>query len=331
MRRSPRALGWAVALATARALAQPSAPSEADRITRRQLVNEAIGAQREGRFQGALDLVLRAQQIEPTAGTRLLVAQLREQLGQHVEAASSAELCLREVERDVQTTPQNRQAIRAQCEQTLAEARVGIGNLVVEVPADAPPAAGVSVNGEELRPALYGIARPTNVGPVTVTARLGGATRWERVVTVAPGRTETVRVELPRTEAPPPGSPLAPPRVPRVADPGRSRRIAGLATGGAGLALVAGAAVAGAVFQSVSGDYERRRCEFIRAEPDCEGLYGRLEVLNGLQWGGYLVGGTLAVTGVVLFFTAPRAPRAERAFNCGVGPGAVGVSCETRF
>lgn len=328
--------------------------SEGDRRLRRQLLQYAHEAQSAGRVEEALALALRADQIDPTAGTRLIAARLRVQLGRYAEALSSAEQCLREVDHDTQTTAQNRRALRADCEAVRAQAAARVGALAVSVPAGAPDTLRVTINGGELRPPMYGIARAMDVGSVTVTATLPGAPPWSRQIAITAGREESVTVEVPHAEAAtgpvagearPSFAPrsAAPPQSSTAAQPpdgahangssstaGATQRTLGWTASGLGLALLAGAAVSGLWFQSTASDYERQDCPQIELNDRCVAQYDELKTLQTLQLAGYLGGGALALTGIVLLATAPRTPRRASLF-CSPALGIVGATCSIRF
>lgn len=332
------ASAFVVCLCAAPAWGQSAEPTEADRIARRQLLQEATEAQSAGRAQDALSLAQRAEQIEATAGTRLLIAQLRAQLGQYVEAMSSVELCLREVDSDRQTTARNRAAIRERCETLQREVRTHVGGLVIEVPNDAPAGLRVSVNGAELNPALYGVSRPVVAGEVVVVATLSGIAPGTQRVTVAAGAAERLRVVVPNTrvDAPVEVAPVQPPRPEPIARDVSSatsstQRTLAFVAGGVGLATIGGAVVGGLMFQSTASDYEQQRCADVDLTASCQDQYDRLGTLNTVQWIGYLGGGALLATGVVLFVTAPRSTRSDVSWRCGLGPGTAGVSCGARF
>lgn len=328
----------AVSLYAGVAAGQSTEPTEADRIARRQLLQQATEAQSAGRTQDALSLAQRAEQIEATAGTRLLVTQLRAQLGQYVEAMSSAELCLREVDADRQTTARNRAAIRERCETLQREVRAHVGALVIEVPSDAPAGLRVSVNGAELNPALYGVPRPVVAGEVVVVATVSGVAPGTQRVTVAAGAAERLRVIVPsvRVEAPAEVVPVQPPRPdPSVrevrASTSSTQRSLAFVAGGVGLAMIGGAVVGGLMFQSTFDEYNQQRCAELDLTASCQDQYDRLGTLNTVQWIGYVGGGALLATGVVLFVTAPRSTRSDVSWRCGLGPGTAGVSCGARF
>lgn len=321
---------------TPKVWAQPAEPTEADRIARRRLLQQATEAQAAGRLADALALAQRAEQLEATAGTRLLVAQLRAQLDQYVEALSSVELCLREVDADRQTTARNRAAIRERCETLLREVRRHVGALVVEVPTGSPGAMRVRLDGVELNPALYGVSRPVTVGEVSIVTTLEGFEAVTQRASVSAGATVRVRVEVPHV-AGSSGVTAGALNVSRTPHPagatsiGSTQRALGIAAGATGVVLVGGAVVAGLMFNGTADDYAAQRCAEVDVTASCQDQFDRLGTLNTLQWIGYVSGGALIATGVTLLLMAPRARGVERAWRCGVGPGTVGVACGLRF
>ncbi len=300
--------------------------SEADRMTRVALVRQAREAMGAGQPERALEFAQRAEQIGPTSATRLLLAEVRARLGQHVGALSAAELCLHEVDLDTQTTAENREAIRLRCEALRDEARGRVGRVRVEVP---PGAEGIEVRvGDEvLRPAAWGVPRPVNAGEVVVRVTVANAPPWERRISVSVGSEEVVRVEVPQAPrvTPPLRAQVPPPRE------RHTQRTLAFVAGGVGLALVAGGAVAGGLFLDAEGDYQARRCVDVAPDAGCQSTFDSFATLNALQWTGYIAGGALVATGVVLYLTAPRSTPQRSAVACGLMAGAVGASCGGRF
>lgn len=292
-------------------------------------------------MQEALGLAQQAEQIGATAATRMFIAQVNAALGHHAAAYEGAERCLREVDADRQTTAANRQAIRTACESARDEASRRVGRLVLRAPPEAPAELVVRLDGLVLDRALLGAERVVDAGEVSITATVPGAPSWERRETVRAGATTTVMIVVPspsvdasdgRTATA--RGEVAAVRV-NVAREGVSRgatqRTLGWAGGATGLALVAGAAVAGAVFQSTASDYDAQQCETSVPTDACSAMFSRLETLNTLQWVGYIGGGLLTATGAILILTAPRGESHREAVLCGPGPGDVGVACATRF
>lgn len=66
----------------------------------------------------------------------------------------------------------------------------------------------------------------------------------------------------------------------------------------------------------------------------CAGFLDEIGAMQALAIGGFVGGGALALTSVVLFATAPSTGESARgvaALRCGVGPGTAGVSCAGVF
>ena len=100
-----------------------------------------------------------------------------------------------------------------------------------------------------------------------------------------------------------------------------------------GLVLVGGAAVAGIAFGQTVDGYDVDGCA-TQAMPTAS-CYDRfnntLPMLNTLQLAGYIGGGVLVATSVILFATAPSARQAP-ALSVVVGPGGnVGLGYGGRF
>ncbi len=64
----------------------------------------------------------------------------------------------------------------------------------------------------------------------------------------------------------------------------------------------------------------------------CRNEYALGNTWEAVSLAGFVAGGVLAVTGVVLLVVAPRRrDESPTAFRCGAGPGAVGISCGGAF
>jgi len=331
-------------LASSIAVAQTSAEVAA----RRLLLERAEAARNTAHHAEALDLASRAGQIQMSPSVRLFIAEEEEQLGRVAEAFGSAERCLSEVETN--TASRNREAVRERCRALQTNLRRRVGQVVVAVPAPAPAGLRVTVAAIPLNPALYGAPMVVTPGDVPVAATADGRHPWSTTVRVAAGATVPVQVSLEAmTPAATVGAPAQPPPAapslgpvatlpssppPTTSSRGSAQRtLAWVAVGGA-VALVGGG-VAMTLLQDSASDY------LVDTANNCR---GSREALTGtcldrantegtaqtLSIVGYATGGALAVTSVVLFLTAPSAPRSV-ATACGVGPGSVGVSCAMTF
>ena len=162
------ALGLCAMLGSAEALAQTI--GEADRAARVELLARAQAAQRAGQLDEALRLVAQAERIGVTAGTSLLTARIHATAGHPAAALASVDRCVREVDRDVQTTAANREALRTACEGLRAEVAPRAGYVTLRVPAGAPAGLVVRLNGEIVRPPNYGAAQAVDPGTLRVVA-----------------------------------------------------------------------------------------------------------------------------------------------------------------
>jgi hypothetical protein len=124
----------------------------------------------------------------------------------------------------------------------------------------------------------------------------------------------------------------APPPQPAAASPGSTQRALAWVSGALGLAFVGGGAVSGAMFLSQRDAYTESRCLYDQSpqRSSCWTQYNDLEPLNTLQYVGYIGGGALVVTSVILFVTAPSATRAPT-LSMNLTPGAVSVSYGAHF
>lgn len=300
-------------------------------------------ARRAGNLDEALRLAQQAEQIGATAGTRMFLAGLQGQRGDWVASLRNAEQCLREVDLDAQTTAANRLALRNACEAQRLAAEGHVARITVGVPSGAPSAMVVSVNGQTLRPALYGVEQVMAAGTVLLRATLGSRPAWERRVDVSEGMRATLDVSVPEVAPPPRVEPTVaetptvgpvaqPPRdTPR---PGSTQRALGWVATVSGAALVVGGAIAGAAFLATKDGYEADGCSTAeRPTQSCDDrYYETLPMLNTLQLAGYIGGGVLVATGVILLATAPAAARTAPTVSFGVGPGGgATVSVEGRF
>lgn len=311
--------------------------------TRRLLLDRAEAARTGGQHAEALELYLRAGQIQMTPSVRAFIAEEQLRTGRLAEAMGSADLCLREL--GAATAVRNQAAIESHCRGLRDNLRQRVGELVVEVPTPAPAGLRVTVGGSELTAVLYGQPAVTTPGSVEVVAAVGGVERWRRSVTVVARETATVRVELP-PEAPvaPVVEPpvvvpvvVTPPPVvvrPAVAvDRGRTRRTIGWGLLGGAAAGVAIGTV-GLIMQRVragdfAGQYVESTCD---ADAACRNERSAIEAAGAAAWGGYVAGAALGAAGLAVVLTAPSAPtRATGLRGCGPGPGTVGVSCGFAF
>lgn len=327
--------------------------TDSERSARVALLSRADAARRANHLDEALGLIRQAEAIGPTAGTRMFSAQVLSQMGRYASALIAAEQCIREVESDVQTTTANRRALRENCEQQRDEATQHVARVTVRVPSDAPSEMEVRVDDAVLRRPLYNVERVLDVGQVTVRAIVPGRPPWERSQTLIAGQAVTIDVEIPVAPAPtvvpterplvrevrhdvvappPPNDHGGTPEAPST--PGSTQRALAWVSGALGVALTGGAVVSGVMFVSRRDQYNQSGCVEQQRTDACTAQYNQtmadLEPLNTLQYVGYIGGGALLATSVILFVTAPSTQRAP-AVSLGVTPGGLSFSYGARF
>lgn len=277
--------------------------------------------------------------LRATLGLAELAAALWVQGFQHLSSALGAT-------GDAWVTPR-----RATLQAALDQARIHVGYL--EVSANAPRAE-LRIGGEMV--ATLPMSGPMRVAAGTLTYELSadGYVSELRRVEVA-GNDALTREHVLMT--PRPGEvarPVAAAAVPSAVRPATAarpvaavelpaadtRRPAGSwmpLTGWLGLVgsaiLIGGGAVAYVGAANSATVYDAFDCS-TSMRPDCDGVTGRFNTLYPLALTGFIAGGVLAAGSVALLIAAPSSGDGRRRASvllCGPGPGAVGVSCTTRF
>lgn len=188
-------------LATVAVLAAPVAEAQdaAALATRRELIEQATQARDANDHARALGLAVRAAQISMTPSLRLFIAQEQRALGRLADALGNAEQCAREAQID--TSLRNRDVILATCQSLANELRPRVGRVVVSV-VSPPPGLQVTVGGNPLREALWGVPYVVTPGRVTIEARAEGYLPFQQEIEVPPGRSVDVQVRLERSSEP---------------------------------------------------------------------------------------------------------------------------------
>jgi hypothetical protein len=210
--------------------------------------------------------------------------------------------------------------------------------------------ARVTLDGAPVRSAALGISRPVDPGVHTFRAEADGFAPVEVTTTIAEHRAETVTLKLeagragapvdpwsPGVDAPvnpwnahagaPPAAPppaasnLPPPTPAQGSSIRRTLGFVGIGVGGAGLAM---GLVTGGVALGKHGSLAK-----LCPDGQCinqESAVDSYHVMTTLSTAGFVAGGVLAATGVVLLVTAPRPSATENAWIAPiVGAGYVGA------
>lgn len=301
--------GWSVPLAHADKAAADAAFTEAKRL---------VAA---GKIADACPKFELSYAQDPQVGTLLNLADCHEQLGKL--ATAWAEF------REARELARNRNDERARyAEQRIAQLAPRISHLVIRA-ADEAPDRQVFLDDRDVT-ALLGVPIPVDPGPHEVRAVTpGAAAARTSIEIVEEGSTIEREAPLPDTAAVTAETEAPPPAGDR---PGRGRRIAALATTGAGL-VTAGVGLYFGSQAYARWDDSRASCD---AEQICDARGAALvddaksaafkaNVLVG-------VGAGAVVAGAILWLTAPReAPRRAVTAQPIVAPGALGGSVLVRF
>jgi hypothetical protein len=185
------------------------AQTDAEQAARRVLLEQAQAASTAGDHARALDLAARAGRLQMTPSLRMFISQEQQAAGQFANALGTADLCVREAEHD--PTLHNRDAIMSRCNDLRTSLRGRVGLVAVHVPSPAPAGIRVTVGGQLLNEALYGVASVANPGAVVIEATAPGRLPFRQSVDVVVGQTSEVHVDLVEAPEAPTASASPPP------------------------------------------------------------------------------------------------------------------------
>ncbi len=304
----------ALALAGPAGAADPpaGAPPATDKALAEALFRDARALLDEGKVGEACAMLAESHRIEPKPGTILNLASCREKQGWF----ASAWVAYNEAAAVAARAGQADREAFARAQATAMEALLSRVKLEV---GEQPAGIELRLDGRAIPAAAREMAIPVDPGEHTIEAAAPGHRPWSIRVEVKAG-SRLLPVQVPRLEreaAPPPPAvpPAPPPPAPRAAPPivapeaaadGSSRRIAGYAVGGVG--------VAGIVVGSIFG--VRTFMKKSEGDSDCHGtscsqrgldLHGEASTSATISTISFAVGLAGVGAGVVLVLTAPRA------------------------
>jgi hypothetical protein len=291
-------------------------PIDADRTTARMLAQEGHEALERNDFATAADRFARANALVHAPTLMLGLAQAEVGLGKLVSALETYNQILR------QGLPPNAPEpfILAvdEARKDFAALAPRIPSVIIQIQGGGAAAVKVTIDGTDVPAAALGVKRAVDPGKHAVRASAEGFVTREVAVTVAEGKTETVTLRLEPAPIAPPGAPPPPKLEPtppvvvpsrRGAPPpssaGSTQRtlgIVGLAVGGAGIGL--GAAMGGLVIAK-HGDLAQS-CRGGICPSNQQAALDTYHTYSTVSTVGFVAGGVLAATGIVLFATAPR-------------------------
>lgn len=293
-----------------RALGADTHASEAARAE--ALFAEGRKLMAAGNYAAACPKLADSQALDPAPGTALNVAFCYEGAGQ----LASAWAAYKTAQALAENTGQKNRAAAARSKASQLEPK--LSRMVIAVP-PASRAAGLDIkcDGDAVKAPEWGVAIPRDGGEHRVDATAPGKKPWSTRVTLGPSG-QTIQVDVPELEDEPAPAPVATsqevpeaahPAPPAFADephaaasPGRNQRIAAVVVGGAG---IVGMGVGGTL-----GLVAKSHDDTAAGE---SGIARHQDSLSAVSQGTVAtvvvcVGAAVAVTGVVLWLTAPRAP-----------------------
>jgi hypothetical protein len=273
----------------------------------RVLFNQGRDLMKAGKLQEACGKLEAARKLYASPGVLLNLADCHEQ----IDRTASAWTEFGDAADAAQRANRPRDEAEAKRRQAAIQSRLSLLAVMVD---HAPDNAVLKRDGTAIDRSAWGTAVPVDPGMHEVTMEAPGYRAWSTQVTVRdPGKTETVRIPAlesvaPVAAAPPPPEatpapapgvgPLTAPSAP--AAPGSAQRIAGWTVGGIGVAAMAAsgvlAIVARSKYSSAVDEGAGRNSDSIAAG----------QLADAATWT-LIAGGVVAVTGVVLVFTAPKA------------------------
>jgi hypothetical protein len=327
VRRCLAAILFLASLAPASALAQVS---DTDKATARQLTLDGYEALDKKDWATAADRFTRADGLYHAPTVTLGLARAQVGLGKLVTAQ---ELYSRVVH---ETIPANASAAFTRAvddaRRELDALTPRVPSVVITVKGSAAPK--VTVDGVEVPNAALGVKRPADPGKHVVRAQGVGVSPVDVTVTLVEGKSETVAIELkpgpgglpPAIVAPPPPPPGVVPLPPQPnlgpatpppgvtpdqggssGSPRKTIGFAGIGVGAAGLVL---GGVMGGLALGKHADL-LKTCPLGHCIPGTEGTnqanidsYHTFGLVSTI---GFIAGGALAATGVILVVTAPKA------------------------
>lgn len=324
-----RSLSVVIPVAVAAAWLCTASPAAAQKIEATTAFQRGQQLKREGKIAEACSAFELSMRLDAQFGTQYNLALCYLDLGRTASAwAELRELSIKD----------SNQARRADATRRILELRPRLTSVTVKI-AKPTPQLVVTRNTIDVT-AIAGAPTPVDPGTHRFLATAPGHRAWSAEIKVA-GEGKVIDVAIPPLEpdagAPasdsqPPAAAALPP-VPEGAEqqPGRARRIAGIAVFSTGLA----SATVGAVYgiRALSrGNKARDECGGELAQ--CMGDVAVAERLveDGRSFArisniALIAGGVVAATGIVLYVTAPNGVTAAPV----AGPGAVGFGVSGRF
>lgn len=299
---SVRAFARSALFSAAIALSAASARADdSNRVAAATLLfDEGVRALDAGRLEEACQKLAKSQELAPSGGTLLALAECHERSGRF----ASAWIAYRGA------AARAAAAGKADAEQAALEqaARLEpkLSRLTIKTPAGAPANTEVTRDGGAIASSELGVAIPVDAGTHKVRASSPGLKPWTKDVDVPAG--ESITLEVPPFEpekVTPPGPAGG---ETHEENPGGTQRVLGIAAAGLGVGAIVGGSIFGLVAINSNSTGESK----------CNGIYCSREGLDDINTASdqatvstvlFIAGAVLVAGGAALYFTAPRAKK----------------------
>ena len=279
---------------------------EADSVTRdaaRSLGLSGIDAYEAGDYAVASDRLEHAYALINVPSLGLWSARALAKRNLLVEAAN------RYFEVAGLQVPQGDAAVQRQAQvdaQTELQAlRPQIPRLIIQVTGADASELTLSIDGQVAASGIIGKPRLVNPGPHRVEARLAAA-QQSAAVEMQVGQEQTVTLNFPPpAKKAPAAAPSAPGRPSSSAQPSTQRGLGWVGVGAGTVGVALGSVMGGLALSKHAAIKDSGACSDTRCPADQQSQIERLNLFRSVSSVGFIAGGALAATGVVLLLTAP--------------------------
>lgn len=287
-----------------------------DTATARQLAEEAQEALDAGKYETAVDRFSRAEQLHHAPTLLLGLARAYKGFGKYVRARETYQKII--VEKLAANAPDPFLQAQADARREIVGLDEHIASVTIVVSgADEPE---VTLDGEPVPAAALGVGRAVDAGEHRVTATAPGFLTAEQTFSVEPQGSAEVSLELePDPDA---VQPTGDGGAGATSQTQSILAYVALGVGGAGLLV---GAITGGMAMGKHGDLEEG-CPAGQCPPEQQDTLDSYRTLGTVSTVGFIAGGVLAATGVVLLLTAPSAESSgegDATVTARFGPGAV--------
>ncbi len=282
-------------------VAEAATPKEKQEA--KQLVSDAKKAIKGGSFDDAVAKLRRADELDPSAATKV---ELANALAQSKKLIEATQVLRAAIEQGTGGAWAEKKAAEA-AQSALKELEPRIPWLAVSVEGPPESAVKVKVDGNDAEP---GMEAPVDPGEHTVSAEAEGYERAEKQVKVAEGKHEAVKLTLTKIETTP--APAA------ASDDGGDILPAAIAFGVGGAGVVVGS-IFGIMAISQTGSVKDQCNDSGACPKDQASDLDSAKTSGTISTIGFIVGGVGIATGVVLLVLGGDAP-ANASLQAEAGP-----------